>query len=67
MALLGRGAFLTDPLGYLFGTSEPAIHTTTPATTGSGQSFESVKTTTVIGYVIAAGVTIYLARKVLGK
>jgi len=67
MALLGRGVFLTDPIGYLFGTSEPAVHKTTPAATGSGQAFESVDTTKVIGYAILAGATIYLARKVIGK
>lgn len=56
-----------NPFDWLFGKAKDALHETTPQATGNGQAFESVKTTTVIGYVLAAGVTIYLARKVLGK
>lgn len=57
-------SFFTDPIGYLFGTG-PKVNQTTPQATGNGQAFQSVNTTTVIGYALAAGVVIYLARKVL--
>lgn len=65
MAILGT--FFTDPIGYVFGDRTPAFHQDTPQKTGNGQAFETVNTTKVIGYVLLAGATIYLARKVIGK
>lgn len=77
MALLSDPSdptFIYDPVSWIglhvFGYQSDfakkwEVHKNTPQATGSNQFLQPVKTTTVIGYVLLAGVTIYFARKVL--
>lgn len=55
-----------NPFDYLFGSKKPSVQNTTPQSTPGGSSIATpLNTTTIAGYLILAGLTIYIVRKVV--